>query len=220
MNCSARFVCITQAPKKGRIIGLCQRELKGISSNFISHYFNLLLPVLFKRIYVVAASTRALISNRKLLCVCLRIFFPDIQHARPQYSQFGSCLSSSDTWDCHTAITHIMLTVCCVWWQAEVEAGMTALPSVRAADHWCWVARAARPVNIFHTPVVDSEVVEVVACPGVAAAATEVSRIKFRQAKCLISKKHCQVWPRSTSPWMWQFIGWSFRPRTAAALSL
>lgn len=75
----------------------------------------------------------------------------------------------------------------------EVEAGMTALPSVRAADRWCWEVRAARPVNIFHRPVAVSEVAEVAVFPGAAAVATEVCSIEFCQPKCrekcLMSKK-------------------------------
>lgn len=61
---------------------------------------------------------------------------------------------------------------------------MTALPSVRAADRWCWGVRAARPANIFHRPVAVSEVAEVAVCLGVAAVATEVSPIEFCQPKC------------------------------------
>lgn len=62
---------------------------------------------------------------------------------------------------------------------------MTVLPSVRAADRWCWAARAAKPVNISHRPVADSEAAEAAVCPGVAAAATEVrSPIEFCQALC------------------------------------
>lgn len=65
---------------------------------------------------------------------------------------------------------------------------MTALPSVRAADRWCWAARAARPVNIFHRPAAVSEVAEVDVCPGAAAAATEVSPIEFHQARKMFNK--------------------------------
>lgn len=70
---------------------------------------------------------------------------------------------------------------------------MTAPPSVRAADRWCWEVRAARPANIFHRPAAVSGVAEVAACLGVAEVATEVSPVEFCQPKCgetcLMSKK-------------------------------
>lgn len=57
----------------------------------------------------------------------------------------------------------------------EGEVGMTALPSLRAADRWCWEARAGRPVNSSHRPVVASGAAGEAVCPEGAAEVTEVS---------------------------------------------
>lgn len=117
MNSSARFVRSAALGEKGGIIGLCQRVQKRISSDFIRYYFNLLLPGLFKRIYVVSASTRHVITNGKLpsvrACACVYAVSFSIHNMPPPpfiFPQVDSCRYFPDILD--LLKSSIILTEC------------------------------------------------------------------------------------------------------------
>lgn len=62
----------------------------------------------------------------------------------------------------------------------EGEVGMTVPPSVRVADHWCWEAKAGRPVNSSRRLAEVLGVAAVAVCLGAEVVATEVSLRDFR----------------------------------------